>query len=107
MNKIATVSLSVLLLMSSCDKQKLADLNVDPNSVSQMDQAFLFSTGTLRIAGEYENTRANMLYAATMIQHTASTAGYFSGDKYFYNAQYSGATWSVTIQTSSGSSRTP
>ena len=91
MNKIATVSLSVLLLMSSCDKQKLADLNVDPNSVSQMDQAFLFSTGTLRIAGEYENTRANMLYAATMIQHTASTAGYFSGDKYFYNAQYSGA----------------
>jgi hypothetical protein len=89
--KIATVSLSVLLLFSSCDKQKLVDLNVDPNSVSEMDQSYLFSLGTLRIAGEYENTRANMLYAATMIQHTASTSGYFSGDKYFYNAQYSGA----------------
>jgi hypothetical protein len=89
--KIATVSLSVLLSLSSCDKEKLADLNIDQNSVSDMDQTYLFSLATLRIAGEYENTRANMLYAATMIQHTSSTAGYFSGDKYFYNAQYSGA----------------
>jgi hypothetical protein len=59
--------------------------------VSDIDRAYLLSLGTLRIAGEYENTRANMLYAATMIQHTASTASYFSGDKYLYNAQYSGA----------------
>ena len=66
---------SMVLVFTSCD----------------IDMAYLVSTGTLRIAGEYENTRANMLYAATMIQHTASTAGYFSGDKYFYNAQYSGA----------------
>ena len=89
--KISAVALSALLTVTSCDKNKLEELNIDPNSVSEMDQAYLLSLGTLRIAGEYENTRANMLYAATMIQHTASTASYFSGDKYLYNAQYSGA----------------
>jgi hypothetical protein len=87
----STAWLLVVSIMVSCNKQDLVDLNIDRNSVSDIDQAYLFSTGTLRIAGEYENTRANMLYAATMIQHTASTAGYFSGDKYFYSAQYSGA----------------
>jgi len=80
-----------LLILSACDEDKLIDLNVNRNAVTAMDPAFLLTTATLRIGGEYENTRANMLYAATMIQHTASTAGYFSGDKYYYNAQYSGA----------------
>jgi len=91
MNKIFTAGLIASLALTSCSKQDLVDLNNNPNAVSDIDPAYLFSTATLRIAGEYENTRANMLYAATMIQHTASTAGYFSGDKYFYSAQYSGA----------------
>lgn len=77
--------------MVSCSKDKLAELNINPNGVSDLDMAYLMSLATLRIGGEYENTRANMLYAATMIQHSASTADYFSGDKYFYNSQYSGA----------------
>jgi hypothetical protein len=75
----------------SCSKSKLEALNVNPNAVLDLDMSYLFSRATLGIGGEYENTRANMLYSATSIQHTASTAGYFSGDKYFYNAQYSGA----------------
>ena len=83
--------LASLLLATSCSEQDLLDLNVNQNAVENIDMQYLFSLGTLRIGGEYENTRANMLYAATMIQHTASTAGYFSGDKYFYSAQYSGA----------------
>jgi hypothetical protein len=89
--KISGLLLALIMTFTSCNEQELLDLNVDPNAVSEMDMQYLFSLGTLRIGGEYENTRANMLYAATMIQHTASTAGYFSGDKYFYNAQYSGA----------------
>jgi hypothetical protein len=80
-----------VLVLGSCSKKELADLNIDPNAVTDLDMAYLVSLATLRIGGEYENTRANMLYAATMIQHTASTAGYFSGDKYLYNSQYSGA----------------
>ena len=89
--KIALVGSAFAVMSVSCNKSDLTKLNIDRNSVSDMDMAYLMSLGTLRIAGEYENTRANMLYAATMIQHTASTAGYFSGDKYFYSAQYSGA----------------
>jgi hypothetical protein len=80
-----------LIFIGSCSEDALVDLNINQNAVTEMDPAFLLTTSILRIGGEYENTRANMLYAATMIQHTASTAGYFSGDKYFYNAQYSGA----------------
>jgi hypothetical protein len=79
------------LVMVSCRKEELTNLNIDPNSVSDIDMSYLVSLGTLRIGGEYENTRANMLYSATMIQHTASTAGYFSGDRYLYSSQYSGA----------------
>jgi hypothetical protein len=80
----------MVLVLVSC-KKDITDLNINKNAATEMDMAYLVSNGTLRIAGEYENTRANMLYSATMIQHTASTAGYFSGDRYLYNAQYSGA----------------
>ncbi|WP_194774759.1 SusD/RagB family nutrient-binding outer membrane lipoprotein [Pararhodonellum marinum] len=90
-NKLKSLFLAAVVGFSSCSETALLDLNIDQNAATDMDMAFLFSTGTLRIGGEYENTRANMLYSATMIQHTASLAGYFSGDKYFYNAQYSGA----------------
>ncbi len=83
--------LTSLFILNACNEDDLVELNTNPNAVTSMDPAFLLTTATLRIGGEYENTRANMLYAATMIQHTASTAGYFSGDKYYYNAQYSGA----------------
>jgi len=81
---------TMVLVFVSC-KKDITDLNVDKNAATDMDMAYLVSNGTLRIAGEYENTRANMLYSATMIQHTASTASYFSGDSYRYSAQYSGA----------------
>lgn len=89
--KITGLLLAATLTFTSCKEDDLLDLNIDPNAVTDMDNQYLFSLATLRIAGEYENTRANMLYAATMIQHSSSLAGYFSGDKYFYNAQYSGA----------------
>jgi hypothetical protein len=79
------------VFVASCNKDALVDLNNNPNAVTEMDPAFLLTTALLRIGGEYENTRAPMIYASTMMQQTASTAGYFSGDKYFYNAQYSGA----------------
>lgn len=90
-NKITILVLSSLLFATSCNEDALLDLNINQNAVDNVDMRYLLSLGTLRIGGEYENTRANMLYSATMIQHTASTAGYFSGDKYFYSAQYSGA----------------
>ncbi|MDX5340235.1 MAG: SusD/RagB family nutrient-binding outer membrane lipoprotein [Cyclobacteriaceae bacterium] len=90
-HKLTGLMLASMLFATSCSEQDLLDLNINENAVENIDMQYLFSLGTLRIGGEYENTRANMLYAATMIQHTASTASYFSGDKYFYSAQYSGA----------------
>jgi hypothetical protein len=74
--------LASLFVAQSCDKDALVDLNKNPNAVTEIDMSYLLATATLRIGGEYENTRANMLYSATFIQHTASIAGYFSGDKF-------------------------
>ncbi len=79
------------LTFASCSESELLDLNIDQNAATDIDMSYLFSRATLAIGGEYENTRIAMLYASTMVQQTSSTAGYFSGDKYLYNAQYSGA----------------
>lgn len=89
--KMITAVFVLLFTFSACDEDKLLELNVNKNAVTDMDMSYLFSYATLRIGAEYENTRALMLYASTMIQHTSSLASYFSGDKYYYNAQYSGA----------------
>lgn len=90
-NKLAVMLMAGTLTFASCSESELLDLNLDRNSATDIDMSYLFSRATLAIGGEYENTRAAMLYASTMVQQTASTAGYFSGDKYFYSAQYSGA----------------
>jgi hypothetical protein len=38
----------------------------------------------LRMSGErYEAWRANLIYQSTMMQHIATTASYWSGDKYW------------------------
>ena len=81
---------TMVLVLVSC-KKDITDLNVDKNAATDMDITYLVSNGTLRIAGEYENVRANMIYAAPMIQHTASTSGFINGDKYTLSAEYSGA----------------
>lgn len=90
--------LSALIITISCNNEELAELNIDKNSVSELDMSYLFTRGTLRIGNEYDNTRALSIYAAPMIQHIASVAGYFSGDKYFYSAQYSGAFMNIQYE---------
>lgn len=89
--KLVVMMMAGTLTLASCSESELLDLNIDQNSATDIDMSYLFSRATLAIGGEYENTRIAMLYASTMVQQTASTAGYFSGDKYFYNPQYSGA----------------
>ena len=91
-NTLGIVLMSATMLFSNaCSEDALLDLNTDKNSATDIDMAYLFSLGTLRIGAEYENTRVSMLYAATMIQQIGSTASYFSGDRYLYNAAYSGS----------------
>ncbi len=95
-NKLRNITLVTLaaLTLGSCDEQKLTDLNINKNAPTTIDMSFLLAYGQLRVAGSrYESWRTNLIYSSTMIQHNASLQGYWSGDKYYYSSQYSGAYW--------------
>ena len=87
---ILFANIAIMFFLISC-KKDITDLNINKNAATSIDPLYLVSTGLLRIGGEYENTRAVSIYASPLIQHTASTSELWSGDKYWYNAQYSGA----------------
>lgn len=91
--KIA-LSLAACFMLGSCDEDKLVELNVNRNASTDINLSYLLAYGQARVAGSrYEMWRTNLIYSSTMIQHNASLQGYWSGDKYYYNAQYSGAYW--------------
>ncbi|MCB0554800.1 MAG: SusD/RagB family nutrient-binding outer membrane lipoprotein [Phaeodactylibacter sp.] len=76
--------------LQSCSD--FGDTNIDPLAANEINPDFQFSFLQLRISGErYENWRAVLIYSSTMIQHLAALPTYWSGDKYLYNSQYSGA----------------
>lgn len=92
--KTTALALLSVLTLNSCDNEELLDLNVNKNASTDIDQRYLLSLGMLQVAGDrYESWRTNLIYSSTMIQQNATLAGYWSGDKYYYNAQYSGAFW--------------
>ncbi|MCX2681630.1 SusD/RagB family nutrient-binding outer membrane lipoprotein [Galbibacter sp. EGI 63066] len=76
------------ILLVGCDKG-FEELNVDPTRPSQIDVTTkLTSTLLYTSGGRYENWRANLIYSSTMMQHFATTAGYWAGDKYTWNQGY-------------------
>ena len=90
--KLLSFLFAGLLLVSSCDTEELVDINIDPNAANEIDPAYLLANSMLNVSGaRYENWRGVLIYSSTMIQHMAALATYWSGDKYLYNAQYSGA----------------
>ena len=87
--KIKIFLLCLFLVATSCD-DGFQEVNVDPTKSSDLSTRFLLTTTLLQTSGErYENWRANLIYSSTMIQHFATLATYWSGDKYLYNAGYS------------------
>lgn len=81
-----------LFFVTSCSNEELLELNQDPNAAAEIDPAYMLATAQLQVSGDrYETWRGVLIYSATMIQHMAALPGYWSGDKYLYNAQYSGA----------------
>ena len=87
MKKILYI-LSFVLLMGACD-EGFEDLNVNPTKPSQVPVTSKLTAAQLFASGErYENWRANLIYQSTMMQHYATTAGYWSGDKYTWNQGY-------------------
>ena len=91
MKKLVIAILVVFLGYTSCDSD-FEDLNVNPNTADALEPGPKFTNAILRAAGgRYENWRGNLIYSSMMIQHMAAVGGVWAGDKYFYNAQWSGA----------------
>lgn len=93
MKKIIYTVLVVLLVFTSCDNG-FEELNVNPTKSAQIAPQSKLTATMLRTSGErYEAWRANLIYQSTMMQHFATTAGYWSGDKYTMNRGYASSLW--------------
>lgn len=76
------------LILGACD-EGFEELNVNPTKPVQVDVANKLTAAQLFTSSErYDNWRANLIYSSTMMQHFATTAGYWSGDKYTWNKGY-------------------
>jgi len=85
MKKIVLTIFALSLVFSSCEFDKgFEEMNVNPAKASQIDVGNKFASVILQTSGgRYENWRAILIYQSVMIQHFSSTAGYWSGDRYF------------------------
>jgi len=87
--KYIMILLAVVFFTPSCD-DGFAELNQNPSAAGEINPDFQFAWVQLRTSGgRYENWRANLIYTSMMIQHLAAECGYWTGDKYTYNAGYS------------------
>ena len=95
MKKILLTFFALSLVLSSCEFDKgFEELNVNPAKASQLDVSNKFASAVLQTSGgRYENWRASLIYQSVMIQHFSSTAGYWSGDRYFRNDGYATSLW--------------
>ncbi len=76
------------LVFGACDNG-FDELNVNPAKPAQIDvRNKMTSVQLYTAARRYESWRANLIYSSTMMQHFATTAGYWSGDKYSWNKGY-------------------
>ena len=93
-NYLAAFLVVILLSLTGCDTDSLHELNENPTVAEDIDPGFVLAYTQLQVSGErYENWRTQLIYQSTMIQHLATTAGYWAGDKYTYDAAYSAALW--------------
>jgi len=86
------------LLAQGCTKN-FEEINTNPltSSAANFDPNYLLTTSQLTYTGStdfsYETWRANLIYAATMVQGLATVIGYWVGDKYLLNEGYTAAYW--------------
>jgi hypothetical protein len=95
----------LLSLFAACDKNFEA-INTDPTQLSQgtIKYEFVFTTAQLYANGNpdgYANGifQSSLAYASTMMQHLSSTNPARYGDKYVYNANYTGIYWTTFYST--------
>lgn len=88
MKKSIFIILFALLFVGACD-DGFEELNVNPTKPSQVAASNKLTALIKFISSErYDNWRAGMIYQSTMMQHIATTAGYWDGDKYTWNKGY-------------------
>lgn len=93
MKNIFYLAVFSMLFFTSCDKG-FEDINVDPTYAPTLDVKYKFPQAVLYTAGQrYESWRGNFIYCSVMMQHLASTQGYWNGDKYTLSTGYAGALW--------------
>src|SRR5690606_12345798 len=77
-----------VFVLGACDKG-FEDVNVNPTKPVQVDVSTKLTTAILLASSErYDNWRANLIYQSTMMQHMATIAGYWAGDKYTWDRGY-------------------
>lgn len=92
-NKLLLTSLLSVFLVVSCDTDELHNLNVNPNSVLQIDLNYFFTAAELGIASggssgdnRYIDWRTNIGMCSHAIQQLANAGGGIAlGDKYIDN----------------------
>jgi hypothetical protein len=98
--KSATVFGFSLVLFSSCTK-KFDEINTDPTAYnpSNFEPNYLLTTAQLAYTGSfdfsYETWRGNLIYSSTLMQQLSTVIGYWAGDKYLLNQDYTAAYWQV------------
>jgi hypothetical protein len=99
---ITTIALlSVIVTMYSSCTKKFDELNTDPTAYNptNFDPNYLLTTAQLAYTGSfdfsYETWRGNLIYASTLMQQLSTVVGYWAGDKYILNADYTAAYWQV------------
>src|ERR1700712_6079273 len=85
-----------MVLTTSCTKN-FEKINTDPTafSATNFDPNYLLTSAQLDYTGSqdfsYDTWRADLIYCSDMIQGTATSIGYWAGDKYLLNAEYTAA----------------
>jgi hypothetical protein len=98
--KFATVILVSMVVNSSCTK-KFDQLNTDPTAYNptNFEPNYLLTTAQLAYTGSfdfsYETWRGNLIYSSTLMQQLSTVIGYWAGDKYLLNQDYTAAYWQV------------
>ena len=87
--------LAFAFALTSCEfDEGFEEMNVNPNAASQVGVANKVAATILYTSGgRYENWRNSLIYNSTLIQHYATTAGYWSGDKYYRVDSYATSLW--------------
>lgn len=92
---IKALLVAVLLFpLNGCDTDNLHSLNENPTVAEEIDPGYVLAYTQLQTSGErFENWRTQLIYQSTMMQQFATLAGYWVGDKYLHNEEYTGALW--------------